>query len=167
MALASLLVDVLLGGILVIIISVAIGMMIGLDPLISILSGFLIVACVLLVMYAFPDSTATFKSAVTTPVPRSVKLLQGKRSGFIDQIVWLHFTIHPEDLRQILTSQDCSITPYGRDRRGENPSWWKPEQLGEGAHIYKCVGKEWGKSLYVNATLTEVYHFASYTFIMD
>ncbi|MCP4400606.1 MAG: hypothetical protein GY801_25315 [bacterium] len=167
MFLASVLVELLLAVILVIIVSIGVGMIIGLDPIVSIVSGFLLVALVIVVMYSFPDPEKTFKSAVSTPVPRSVEILHAKSVGIFDQTVWLHFTIRPEDLQQILSVQACTSTLYGRDRNRKNPSWWKLGQLGESTRIYRCVGNNWGKSLYVNAASTEVYHFAHQKFRAD
>ena len=165
MFLASFVIELLLAVSIVTIISVIIGTLMGLDPMMSIVLGFLLVAIILVGFFSIPRPVKIFETAIVTPIPKSVKILHAKNTGFFDQTIWLHFTIAPHDLQQILTTQGYTRT--SNEWKRKYPSWWKIEQWGENMQQYDSPDSEWVKSLYINAPFDEVYCFAYHKFRAD
>jgi hypothetical protein len=107
-----------------------------------------------------------FQDATDLALPPSVRIIDSENSALFDVSLWLHFTALPQDVTDILASDNyveqknfnfdfSSFTP---------PAWWQPESLGTNVRYYECQGKIEGgrvhrKYMFVNVEINEVFFF--------
>ena len=99
-----------------------------------------------------------FKRLMVDPIPQSVTIRHCRSDGFLEETVYLHFTIEPADLDATISrlgfvEGQCCIA--GKDA----PSWWKQE--GTSFSISRDqYGHDRETAMWVSVDRTEVYYFS-------
>ena len=115
-----------------------------------------------------------FKTLVLDPIPKSVIILNSHDSitlaSGLDNRVWLHFNISPNDLNLVLASRNWKNNSDVLVRSGvpEIQDWWYPQSIGNNATEYSMLimsegdqeeDREEIEYMWVKSDRSEVYLF--------
>lgn len=103
-----------------------------------------------------------FATLLLDPMPATVTVLHSEdETPLLSPTIYLHFTLDPADVDQILANDDWQVPQLSPDFEGEPhvDAWWLPEALPavEAYEVFDMEGCKCFKKLFVNGDHTEAY----------
>lgn len=105
-----------------------------------------------------------FENATDLALSPGVTIIDSENSSVFDVSLWLHFTASPQDVADILASDNfVDQTNSSFDfSSSAPPDWWLPESLGNDIQYYQCQseledGRLSRKHMFINVKTNEVF----------